>query len=58
MELEARVLELEEKINSIQYKINELEQETETLTERVDDNYIDIGVIVKILRKKFPDEKI
>ena len=58
MDLETKVIELEEKINSLQYKINELEQESETLTERVDDNYVDIGVIVKILRKKFPEEKL
>ncbi len=58
MELEAKVIELENRISTVENKISDLEQENETLMERVEENNIDISMIIKVLRKRFPQEKV
>lgn len=58
MEFEARVMDLENRISTVENKISDLEQENETLMERVEENSIDISMIIKVLHKKFPQEKV
>lgn len=58
MELEARVIELESRLHAVENRINELEQESENVYERVEENRIDLQEILKLLRKKFPQETL
>jgi uncharacterized coiled-coil protein SlyX len=56
MEIEARVIDLESRLHAVENRISELEQENENISERVEENRIDIHAILKLLRKLFPQE--
>jgi len=58
MEIEARVIELESRLHAVENRISELEQENENISERVEENCIDIHAILKLLRKLFPQETL
>jgi uncharacterized coiled-coil protein SlyX len=58
MEIEARVIDLESRLHAVENRISELEQENENISERVEENHIDIHAILKLLRKLFPQETL
>jgi len=58
MEIEARVIDLESRLHAVENRISELEQENENISERVEENRIDIHAILKLLRKLFPQETL
>jgi len=58
MDLERKFQELTDDLQKLKGHLSKIENELEKTNERIDAHYEDISVILKVIRKRFPEESI